>query len=94
MMRVPGHDRAGQGAEESGNLGQEGHHDENEGDAVADPARGDACSLGEGDDTGIDGVGHCARQACKEIAYASAGQGPLHLPKVDGPIVAPGNSLQ
>ena len=92
--QIAGHHRAGDGAEQPGNFGQEGQDDENEADEVPHPQGGYAGDLGEGNDAGMDDNRHGAGDAGQEVADSGAGQGTLHLAEIDGAGVPPGHPLQ
>ena len=91
---VAGHHRAGDGAEEGGDLGQEGHRDEYEACAVSNSAGCHPSRSYEGNYAGVDDVGYGAGQAGHEITCSTARQGPLHLPEVDGFALSPCHPLK
>ena len=85
QREVACHNGAGNGAEQSGQLGHKGHDDEEAADEVADPARSNTGDLRKCDCARMDDDGYSARNAAQDIAYAAAGKRALHLPEVDSP---------
>ena len=80
--KVACHDGAGNGAEQSGELGHKGHDNEKAADEVADPAGCHPGDLREGDRARMDDYGHGAGNAAQDIADTAACERALHLPEV------------